>query len=77
MARAQEEKFETAVRARAKTFADRNKGLGQLERTKVKWPKALLNMPAMRRDDDADAPKAGVMADSKYKSAQQTGRNQL
>ena len=48
------------MRARAQTFANRYKGLGQLERTNVKWPKAPLNAPAMRRDDDADAPESGV-----------------
>ena len=75
MARAQEEKFETAVRARAKTFADQNRSLGQLERSNVKRPKALLNTPAMRKEhDDAGA---GAMADSKYESEQQTGRIQL
>ena len=62
-----------SVRARAQTFADRNKGLGQLERTNVKWPKAPLNAPAMRRDDDADASNLGVEADSKHESGQQTG----
>jgi hypothetical protein len=50
-----------------------NKGLGQLERTNVKWPKAPLNAPAMRRDDDADASNLGVEADSKHESGQQTG----
>jgi hypothetical protein len=60
-----------SVRARAQTFADRNR---QLERTNVKWPKAPLNAPAMRRDDDADAPELGVVADSKHESGQQTGR---
>ena len=59
------------MRARAQTFADRNR---QLERTNVKWPKAPLNAPAMRRDDDADAPELGVVADSKHESGQQTGR---
>ena len=61
-----------SVRARAQTVADRNKGLGQLERTnvKVKWPKAPLNAPAMRWDDDADAPESGVVADSKHESGQ-------
>ncbi|KAL3821771.1 hypothetical protein ACHAXA_000270 [Cyclostephanos tholiformis] len=74
LARAQEEKFETAVRARAKTFSDKNRSLGQLERSNVKRPKALLNTPAMRRDDDAES---GAMADSKYESEQQSGRIQL
>ena len=83
IARAQEEKFQTAVKARAKTFADQNKSLGQMERTNAKRPKALLGTPAMRRDDgDADAGADGeagaaAAADSKYESGQQAGRIQL
>jgi hypothetical protein len=75
IARAHEEKIHEAVKTRAKTFAEEKKSLGQLVRTNVNRPKALLNTPALNKEEGSQEEQVG--ADSKYESEQRRSRIQL
>lgn len=74
----QDDKFLEAVKARAKDFAREKKSLGQLVKTNVKRPKALLTTPVLNKDsvqeNSQDATRA---SDSKYESEQRRSRIHL
>ncbi|KAL3801877.1 hypothetical protein ACHAW5_003790 [Stephanodiscus triporus] len=80
IAKAREERYHTSVRARARTFADKNRSLGQLDKANVKRPRALLDTPVMRMDGgdgDVDSGEAAAAADSRYESERQSCRIRL
>jgi hypothetical protein len=76
----QEEAFQKAVKDRAKTFAEEQKSLGQLVRTNVKRPKALLDTPVLKKEEnseDSAATTATTTPDTKYEAGQQVSRIHL
>ena len=54
LAKENEETFHQTVKARARDFADKKKSLGQLVKTDVKRPKALLNTTVLNKDHAKD-----------------------
>mmetsp|Transcript_17393 Transcript_17393/g.37566 ORF Transcript_17393/g.37566 Transcript_17393/m.37566 type:complete len:711 (+) Transcript_17393:43-2175(+) len=76
-AKEQEDKFHAAVKARAKNFAQEKKSLGQLVKTNVKRPKALLNTPVLKRATAEENLPDLSQTDTKYESEQQTSRINL
>ena len=80
----QEETYHKSVKARAKTFAEEQKSLGQLVRTNVKRPKALLDTPVLKREEDGTANATttatttmNVPDTTKYETGQQVSRIHL
>jgi len=80
---ARDEKFLEGLKARAKNFSDEQKSLGQLVKTNVKRPKALLTTPVLTKDDAAAAEEAADgggtthKGDSKYELEQRRQRISL
>jgi len=77
-----DEKFLSSMKDRAKLFAEEKKSLGQLVKTNVKRPKALLTTPVLNKEnvqDNAAANEddAAKKTDSKYESEQRRHRIQL
>lgn len=76
-AKEHEDKFHAAIKARAKHFAQEKKSLGQLVKTNVKRPKALLNTPVFTKDSAEENILDESDADTKYESEQQSSRINL
>merc|ERR1719287_247998 len=72
IAQRSEDKFQDAVKNRARVFAEEKKSLGQMVRTNVKRPKALLTTPVLHKDESAeeehDAEAGAGAGDAKYES---------
>ncbi|KAL3761449.1 hypothetical protein ACHAWU_007408 [Discostella pseudostelligera] len=78
----QQDAFQLRVKARAKTFAEEQKSLGQLVKTNVKRPKALLDTPVLKKEEEAEVgattgATAGIASDNKYEAGQQVSRINL
>ena len=73
----QEEAFQKAVKDRAKTFAEEQKSLGQLIRTNIKRPKALLDTPVLKKEKNSEESAATTTPDTKYEAGQQVSRIHL
>ncbi|KAL7425321.1 hypothetical protein ACHAXH_007845, partial [Discostella pseudostelligera] len=78
----QQHAFQQRVKARAKTFAEEQKSLGQLVKTNVKRPKALLDTPVLKKEDESEDTSAtgtttAMALDNKYEAGQQVSRIHL
>lgn len=79
-ARARDEKYVASMASRAQKFAEEKKSLGQMVKTNVKRPKALLTTPVLSKDDNAgtgggnDDEAKEEDADSRYEAEQRRNR---
>lgn len=70
----QEEKFNASMKARASDYAQEQKSLGQLVKTNVKRPKALLNTSVLKKDSAGESLADESLTGTKYESEQQSNR---
>lgn len=72
-------KFHEAERARASKFAEEKKSLGQMVRTNVNRPKALLTTPVLHKEDvrEKEDAEGTATSDSRYESEQRRNRVRL